>query len=255
MADNDDYSRLVETAQSDEGVLGLVLTGSRGRGVFVSPASDWDVRLVVRDDDLAACVERFATPHGSPVEVAVFSLSSFEQAGAIGSPNEWDRYSYAHADVVLDELGGQIGALVTEKGLLPPVAAREIAERPGHLHQLLLPLCEEPAERSCGRGSVGCCRVDLAVFDRTVCDARAGSPVQQVPLLGVGGVPARRRNVERAKTSRHGSRRSLLPGPSASSSVYFGKRSTSRATGDLAMSWMDGSLTFSGSVVRLNSLD
>jgi hypothetical protein len=129
MADNDDYSRLVETAQSDEGVLGLVLTGSRGRGVFVSPASDWDVRLVVRDDDLAACVERFATPHGSPVEVAVFSLSSFEQAGAIGSPNEWDRYSYAHADVVLDELGGQIGALVTEKGLLPPVAAREIAER------------------------------------------------------------------------------------------------------------------------------
>lgn len=129
MVDNEDSSRLVETAQSDERVLGLVLTGSRGRGVFVSPASDWDVRLVVLDDDLAGCVERFATPHGSLVEVAVFSLSDFEQASAVGSPTEWDRYSYAHTEVVLDKLGGQIGALVTEKGLLPAVAAREVAER------------------------------------------------------------------------------------------------------------------------------
>ena len=101
-----DYTSLLEAARSDEQVLGLVLTGSRGRGVFVRPESDWDVRLVVRDEALAECEHRFDTPHGSLVEVVVFSLADFEKAGAIGSPSEWDRYSYAHAEIALDKLDG-----------------------------------------------------------------------------------------------------------------------------------------------------
>jgi hypothetical protein len=81
----------------------------------------------VRDEDLSACMERFDTPPGSPAEVAVFSLSNFERAGALGSPNEWDRYSYARAEVVLDKLGGQIAELVAEKSILPAAAAAQVA--------------------------------------------------------------------------------------------------------------------------------
>jgi hypothetical protein len=122
------YPEFVEAARSDERVVGLVLTGSRGRDQFVRPDSDWDVRLVVRDESLAACEERFDTPHGSPVEVAVFTVSQFEQVvGELGSPNEWDRYSYVHADVVVDKLKGRIAELVAEKGILPPGAASELA--------------------------------------------------------------------------------------------------------------------------------
>lgn len=122
------YPEFVEAARSDEGVVGLVLTGSRGRGVFVRPDSDWDARLVVRDESLAACQERFDTPHGSTVEVAVFSLSQFEQVvGELGSPNEWDRYSYVHAEVVLDKLDGRIAELVARKSVLPREAASEFA--------------------------------------------------------------------------------------------------------------------------------
>jgi len=124
-----DYTSLLEAARSDEQVLGLVLTGSRGRGVFVRPESDWDVRLVVRDEALAECEHRFGTPHGSLVEVAVFSLADFEKASAIGSPSEWDRYSYAHAEIALDKLDGGITDLVAEKSILPPAAARQIGER------------------------------------------------------------------------------------------------------------------------------
>jgi len=62
------------------------------------------------------------------VEVAVFSLSGFrDRVGAIGSENEWDRYSYVNAQVVLDKLGGEIGRIVAEKGVLPAEAARVIA--------------------------------------------------------------------------------------------------------------------------------
>lgn len=110
-----DYRTLVETARTDERVLGLVLTGSRGRRVFVRPGSDWDVRLIVRDDARAECEQRFLTTHGSPVEVVVFTLSEFKRAGEFGTPDEWDRYSYAHAEVVLDKLDGGVMDLVAEK--------------------------------------------------------------------------------------------------------------------------------------------
>ena len=44
------YDELVASARRDENIVGLVLTGSRGRRFPVSDASDWDVRLVVNDD-------------------------------------------------------------------------------------------------------------------------------------------------------------------------------------------------------------
>ncbi len=105
------------------------MTGSRGRGPFARPDSDWDVRLIASDDALAEAESLFDTPHGATVEVAVFSLTGFEKAGEIGTDNEWDRYSYAHVEVVLDKLGGRITELVNAKGALPGEVARQIAAR------------------------------------------------------------------------------------------------------------------------------
>jgi hypothetical protein len=120
------YDQLVDAARADERVLGLILTGSRGRGVFVREDSDWDVRLVVSGDARSECEERYETPHGSTVEVAVYSLEQFEQAGKIGSQNEWDRYSYVHAEVVLDK-DGTIAERVARKSVLPENEARDLA--------------------------------------------------------------------------------------------------------------------------------
>lgn len=46
------FDDLVETAHSDDAILGLILYGSRGAGAFVREESDWDVWLTVRDDVL-----------------------------------------------------------------------------------------------------------------------------------------------------------------------------------------------------------
>jgi hypothetical protein len=124
-----DYDRLVELARADDRVLGLVLTGSRGYGPYARPDSDWDVRLVASDATVDEAASVFATEHGAPVEVVVFSLAAFETAGEIGAADEWDRYSYVHAQVVLDKLDGRIGELVAAKSVLPSEGAREIAER------------------------------------------------------------------------------------------------------------------------------
>jgi hypothetical protein len=121
------YEELLEVVRADEAVLGLVLTGSRGRGFAVAEDADWDVRLVVRDDDADACRARYATPHGSRVEVVVLSLSEFEATGEIGSPSAWDRYSYVDAEVAVDDSGGTVARLLREKSVLPPDAARALA--------------------------------------------------------------------------------------------------------------------------------
>jgi predicted nucleotidyltransferase len=124
-----EYQRLVDRARSDDRVLGLILTGSRARGPDARPDSDWDVRLVVRDDAHAEAEAAFATDHGAAIETVVFSLAGFAATADIGSESEWDRYSYVHARVVLDKLDGRISELVNAKAALPADRAREIAAR------------------------------------------------------------------------------------------------------------------------------
>jgi hypothetical protein len=84
---------------------------------------------VVRDDARSEAAVAFAAERGSRVETVVLSLTGFEQAAEIGAADEWDRYSYAHAQVVVDKLDGRIGELVTGKGVL---SADEAANRAEH---------------------------------------------------------------------------------------------------------------------------
>lgn len=127
LTNEDEYDRVVAAARDNPAVVGLILTGSRGRNAYVRPGSDWDVRLIVRDEAFADQAERLGTPHGSPVEVAVTSLQAFTETGEPGSETEWDRYSYVRAPVVIDTLDGRIEELVAAKSVLPPEKAPEIA--------------------------------------------------------------------------------------------------------------------------------
>ncbi|MDF3018318.1 MAG: hypothetical protein K0R44_3543 [Thermomicrobiales bacterium] len=76
----DRFQRLLREAQDDPQIIGLVLTGSRGKG-FGSEVSDFDVLLVVQ-------------------------------------PLCNDRYSFANVSVLLDKTG-QVQRLVEEKGGIP----------------------------------------------------------------------------------------------------------------------------------------
>jgi hypothetical protein len=101
-----------------------VLTGSRGRGPFARDDSDWDARMIVTD---ASAREAYPSAHGDRIEIPVLTVEQFEHVAEIGTTNEWDRYSYAHAQVVIDKLDGRIAELVAAKGVLPPDAAHAIA--------------------------------------------------------------------------------------------------------------------------------
>ena len=121
-----EYADLVEAAREDDNVVGLVLTGSRGSGFAITDGSDWDVRLVVRDEARDEYRARLGTPHGSAVEVVVLTLDKLAAVGEIGSPMAWDRPSYVHAQVIVDT-DGRVAAVIDSLRTLPPEAARALA--------------------------------------------------------------------------------------------------------------------------------
>lgn len=121
------YEALLQAARDDPAVVGLVLTGSRGHGPTPGREADWDVRLVVRDEDLANRRGRYATTHGSSVEVVVYDLTTFTTLGLPGGVAPWDRYSYVHVPAVIDKLDGGIATLLERKGRLEADEARKLA--------------------------------------------------------------------------------------------------------------------------------
>ena len=124
-----DFDGLVGAARADERVLGLVLTGSRGRGHFARPDSDWDVRMVVSDGAVADATDSYCDPRGGPVEVVVHAISDFERVGLVGADDEWDRYSYVRARVVVDKTDGRLAQIVAAKSALAPKEARGLGAR------------------------------------------------------------------------------------------------------------------------------
>lgn len=64
-----DSSLLLARASADDNVVGLLLHGSRARGLYVTDASDLDAILVVRERR-----GEYPSGHGNPVEVEVTSL-------------------------------------------------------------------------------------------------------------------------------------------------------------------------------------
>ena len=122
------YRAAVAQAAADPDVVGAILVGSRAIGApFVREASDWDLRLIVRDEALDAAAARHATAHGAAVEVALIRLATFEGMTEIDSPAAWDRPSYVHAVLVFDKLDGGIAARLGALAQLEPEAARRQA--------------------------------------------------------------------------------------------------------------------------------
>lgn len=125
MTGRDAYASFRAELEDDPNVVGLVLGGSRGKGL-ASERSDYDVYLVVRDKRLAH--ERYGRARGDVIETAILSLDEFRAHAAIGSESDWNRYTFAHVRAEVDKLDGEIHRLVDEKGVLPAEAAQPIAD-------------------------------------------------------------------------------------------------------------------------------
>jgi hypothetical protein len=109
------YEQLVREAAEQPDILGLILVGSRGKG-FENEHSDHDVVMVAKGDAVSALKRKYADLDN--VDLSIHSLADFKIYAGWGSSEEWDRYNYARATILVDKTG-QLEALVQEKGSIP----------------------------------------------------------------------------------------------------------------------------------------
>jgi hypothetical protein len=129
-----EFAALVDRAREDPNIVGLMLAGSRGTGAYVTPESDYDAYVILRDDGLLADYgKRFPSEHGDPVEYILFSLEGFRSHATPGTSSRWNAYTFAHIEPLVDKLDGEISRIASAKALPGPGDAREFLD--GYLNQ------------------------------------------------------------------------------------------------------------------------
>jgi hypothetical protein len=106
---------LLAEARQDENVIGVVVFGSRGKGAFVTEASDWDVFVVVHE-------VRGDRPlrHGDVLETVELTLDQLRNLP------EWNRYSVAWVQPQIDKTGEVADALREATSVDPATAAEPL---------------------------------------------------------------------------------------------------------------------------------
>ena len=105
-------------AAHGEDLLGLVLSGSAGRG-YATERSDLDVVVVLTDE---AASTRSST-HSLDVDEAIDGWSELLTVPAFGTEDWWYRWTYAWAPVLLDRTDGELAAAVRRQATLTPEEA------------------------------------------------------------------------------------------------------------------------------------
>jgi predicted nucleotidyltransferase len=104
-----------------DGLLGLVLTGSAGRG-RATDRSDLDVFVVLTDD---AARDR-STSRSTELDEIPVSLSELEQLSPFGTEDWWGRWAFAWAPVLLDRTGGRVAAAALRQARVDDAEARAV---------------------------------------------------------------------------------------------------------------------------------
>ncbi len=115
------FAHLVQAADHDPDVLGLVLVSSRGKGL-ATPFSDYDAYLVVQPGAEERAQHHYAsfTAQTTDIDLGILAIDTFHTFAAWGSPEAYERYSFANATTLIDK-PGHIHQLVLEKGRIPPM--------------------------------------------------------------------------------------------------------------------------------------
>lgn len=111
------FLELLNEVKTNPDIIGVVLGGSRGKG-FENVHSDYDVRMIVKDDVAKKYEQKYDQMNFDEIDLVVSSLSEFRNYAAWDSTEAWDRYDFTHVKVHVDKTG-EIKKIVKEKGSIP----------------------------------------------------------------------------------------------------------------------------------------
>jgi hypothetical protein len=114
------YGEIVKKAEADPHVLGLILSGGRGKGM-ATEHSDYDLIIVVQEDAKEQAIEGYEKKYNSTenIEAHVKTLTEFQKSSEWGTDESWNRYTFAHLRASIDKTG-EIQKLIDLKGVIPP---------------------------------------------------------------------------------------------------------------------------------------
>ncbi len=112
------FEQYLRTARADPAVLGIVLTASQAMGLGAEH-SDYDARTILRDDAADEAHARYTETSFPGVDAGGGALSDLVAYAEWNTEFAWDRYSFAHAQVLHDPTG-VIAPIVKAKGRIPP---------------------------------------------------------------------------------------------------------------------------------------
>lgn len=111
------FNQLLDRAKIDDNIVGLFLTGSRGKG-FENEHSDYDLKIIVRDEVAETYIKEYEKLKSENIDLTVMSLTEFNGYAELNSPFEWDRYTFVGVKALIDRTG-EIQKLIDEKGIIP----------------------------------------------------------------------------------------------------------------------------------------
>jgi len=106
---------IVERARSDDNVIGVVHSGSRGRGMYVTERSDWDAFVVVRE-----LRGEYPSQHGDRIEISEITLAR------LVDPPDWARPALLWLEPQLDKTGEVAEALRVATTVDPATAGEPL---------------------------------------------------------------------------------------------------------------------------------
>ena len=115
-------------------MAGLILSGSQARVGMATKRSDYDVYIItdasITDANITDGGPAGAGIRSGDLDVAVIPLDEFGGYALPGHPQEWNRYSFAWASVLLDRRDGRSPGWPGRKGRCGH--RRDDGSRPGH---------------------------------------------------------------------------------------------------------------------------
>jgi hypothetical protein len=111
------FKEILKESRKDPHVIGVFLTGSRGKG-FEGPSSDYDLNIIVKDASIGQSKKKYFRYAFKDIDLIVKSLSEFKKYAKFGSSEAWDSYSFAHVKPMFDK-NGTIVKIIKEKGIIP----------------------------------------------------------------------------------------------------------------------------------------
>ena len=130
-----EFEQILEKAKNDDRIIGLILTGGRGKGMFTEN-SDYDIAIITTDESVSNVKAEYKGKQNI-IDIGVLPIAGFRIYAAVGTAEDWDRYTYAHIKARIDKTG-EIQKIIDEKGILPKDQMLKVAKNAlgGYLNSL-----------------------------------------------------------------------------------------------------------------------